>query len=193
MRYLTILILALLLSGCGDDQSQSHFDERMAYFQSQNPSSGGVVLWGDSITEYLEPISSGFINRGIELLSSREAFTMIGEINRLKPRLVILLLGTNDISHGERDNLEQRLQQLTGSIQCDYRVVSILPRNSQQLNIIIDEVNLNLSAIYGDRFIDINNLFLDTSGMQSVNLFSDAVHPNKLGNLILLNTYINIQ
>ena len=162
-----------------------------------------LVFLGDSIThawEYTAPniwqkyygdrnaLNLGFDGDRTENLLWR---IQNGELDNISPKLLILLIGTNNAGHRQEssehtamgikailDELKRRLP--TSKI----LLMAIFPRSkktSQQLRVLVDGSN-QLIKHYADEkhifWMDINHHFLDAQGILDESISADFLHPN---------------
>ncbi|WP_241556903.1 GDSL-type esterase/lipase family protein [Marinomonas hwangdonensis] len=116
---------------------------------------------------------------------------MNGEIDHIQPKLVVLLIGTNNTGHrmdfadetalGVESILSVVKQKLPNTI---VLLLAIFPRSAklaQRLRKLNDEVNQKI-RLFEDKinvfFLNINHLFIDGEGELSSNIMPDFLHPS---------------
>ena len=116
-----------------------------------------------------------------------------GMVDGLHPKVVVLLVGTNNI--GDRNTPEETSRGVTAVLRdlrtrlldSKFILMAIFPRGSEPDNPQRKQVNAINAAIAkledGDvvRFIDISGRFLDAKGMIRRDLLPDTVHPSARG------------
>jgi lysophospholipase L1-like esterase len=120
-----------------------------------------------------------------------------GELEGIKPKVAVVLIGTNNISpHNARGNTNEEtvagIKAICDTIRKKSRrskilLLGILPRgaNANALERIrIVEINRELAKLDGKRgvtFLDIGDKFLDANGVMLPNVTTDLLHPNEKG------------
>ncbi len=179
-----------------------HYWVRMENFKKESLLPGKTVFVGNSITEggnwkrLLK--DSTIINRGISGDNSFGMVARVGEIIKLKPSRLFILIGTNDLSKNIPDeaiieNIFNFISKIkSGSPNTKIFVQSILPVNETiekfptQFNngshILI--INDQLSR-YAERmrytYVDLYGKFLDKQGRLDPALTYDGLHLNASG------------
>lgn len=115
-----------------------------------------------------------------------------GEVSDIDPKLLVLMIGTNNTGHrqdkpeetalGIKHILELLKSQLPNT---KVLLLAIFPRGASvddPLRKINDDIN-DIIKGYGDgkrvHYLDINHLFLDGNGNLSQSVMQDLLHPNK--------------
>lgn len=114
-----------------------------------------------------------------------------GEVDDIQPKLLVLLIGTNNSGHrmdkaketalGVKRILEQLAKRLPHT---KILLLAIFPRSAkstQKLRVLNEEVNQIIQTYADDKavfFLNINHHFLDASGRLTSNVMSDFLHPN---------------
>jgi beta-glucosidase len=114
-----------------------------------------------------------------------------GEVDDIQPKLLVLLVGTNNSGHrmdkaketalGVKRILEQLAKRLPHT---KILLLAIFPRSAkptQKLRVLNEEVNQIIQTYADDKtvyFLDINHHFLDDCGRLTSNVMSDFLHPN---------------
>lgn len=165
-----------------------------------------LALLGDSITQGWEDIGGNAIktafrdNSVVNLGFSGDRTENLlwrlknGELDGLSPRVVVILIGTNNTGHrldGPREIFDgiiaicQEVKKVAAASKIF--VVSLLPReliSSGKLRANNDQVNALLSSNatnYGFEYIDATGLFINEGGGLRVDLMPDLLHLNSLG------------
>ncbi|MBS1984144.1 MAG: hypothetical protein JST16_08225 [Bdellovibrionales bacterium] len=166
----------------------------------------GVLFIGDSITEGWRTVpdlwherygSYSPANFGIAGDQTQHVLWRIehGELDVVRPKLVVLLIGTNNIDRKPED-IFAGVSKVVGAIrgklpQTKILLLGIFPRGAdpkdKQTAVFrqrIYAVNDRL-AYLGDgqkvRFLDIGDEFVDEEGRIKIDLLPDALHPNAAG------------
>jgi lysophospholipase L1-like esterase len=176
----------------------------------QSPTAGRVVFFGDSITDFwrLNEYFPGkdFVNRGISgQVTSEMLGRMKPDVIDLKPKAMILLAGTNDLSRGtEERTIENNLIAITELarannikvILCSILPVSDYHKNEsprfemskthdpqkiREVNQWIQQYCRNGACVYADYF----SAMVDSAGMLQSDLSDDGLHPNAKGYRIM--------
>lgn len=162
-----------------------------------------LVFLGDSITQawekegadiwhtFYQPrnaLNLGFNGDKTENVLWRLAH---GEVDNIQPKLLVLLVGTNNAGH-RMDKAEDTalgikhiLSVLAEKLpQTKILLLAIFPRSAkptQKLRMLNDEVNQIICRYADDKrvfFCDINHVFLDKKGRITSNVMNDFLHPN---------------
>lgn len=179
------------------------FEIRTKIFKGINKhvKKGGVVFVGDSITQDY-PIAEYFpeklvYNRGIGGDTSQGLLKRMDEsVYALDPKVVVLLIGTNDselIGDGV-DAIYSRIHEAISLIEqhCPTsRIVlqAVYPVNpiidpvtvSRRTNEDIRQLNVLLGQITNVTFVDMTSILADNSGALSAQLSLDGLHINQEG------------
>ena len=161
-----------------------------------------VMFFGDSQIA-LWPMQSSFgvlpiINRGISgdfVTKCRKRFS--DEVSSLKPDLIILLIGANDLNAGvsTREIIKhiQILIEEGKNANAEIVICSLLPvspevaNNGRPVSSII-KINNALSGICHKEelgFVDFHNSLLDENGFFDEQFSDDGLHPNKDGYFVM--------
>jgi len=114
-----------------------------------------------------------------------------GEVDNIQPKLLILLVGTNNTGHRQdaAENTALGIQKILHVLaeklpSTRILLLAIFPRSAkptQKLRLLNDSVN-ELIQRYEDNdkvfYLDINSHFLDDKGRLSSDIMSDFLHPN---------------
>lgn len=163
---------------------------------------GGVVLAGDSLTEFLPHGRMGetslVYNRGIRgigvdfLLEHVETLVL-----DLKPAQLFLLIGTNDLMFGlSPESLVAKIEDLVEMIeaklpQCHIYLQSLYPRRQSTqwgpaLSDEIEVANLYLRNLSGVTYLDMASHLSDHEGLLDKSYTKDGVHLTKSGYDVVL-------
>lgn len=192
-----------------DGKPDAYFNARHALFMKRKSQGRIDVLFiGDSITEnwegsgnqawakYFAPLNAAEF--GISADMTQYVLWRIenGELDGLSPKVVVLLIGTNnifdynqdEIMRGEKKIVQEIRQKLPAS---KILLLGIFPRGGDpkdpQVAVLrskIKQVNQELSKLDDGhiiRYLDIGNRFLDSNGRIPDNLMPDKLHPNANG------------
>lgn len=205
----TLLVLVLVvgfpaLSHAQDWGQLSHFKEANKEMNVYPNNDDRIVFFGNSITiGWLHSMPSFFegkpyINRGISGQTTPQMLVRFRQdVIDLKPKVVVILAGTNDIAGNTgpitleqiRDNIIS-MTQLAKANNIQVVLCSVLPASDYtwkpgmqpaikipQLNAMIQAYALNNNVVYLDYFTVLVNKH---SGMNK-ELAADGVHPTKKG------------
>ena len=148
---------------------------------------GGASIWAQYY-QSRKALNLGFNGDRTEHVLWR---LMNGEIDHIQPKLVVLLIGTNNTGHrmdsadetalGVESILSVVKQKLPNTI---VLLLAIFPRSAkltQRLRKLNDEVNQKI-RLFEDKinvfFLNINHLFIDEEGELSSNVMPDFLHPS---------------
>ncbi len=187
---------------------------RNAFFDSWNEqivredAAVSTVFLGDSITErwdlavYFRPGDGLIENRGVSGdLASRMLPRLHADVIQLRPRTVVILAGTNDVSKMVVANAgdEEIIREVTASVESLMKatrsagintlVCSILPTNSDYmrhgmrswLRARINEKIKAACAVHGCVYVDYASAMSDANGDLRKDFSADGVHPNAAG------------
>lgn len=162
-----------------------------------------LVFLGDSITQawekegtdvwqiFYQPRSAlnlGFNGDKTENVLWRLAH---GEVDNIQPRLLVLLVGTNNAGHrmDKAEDTALGIKQILSVLaeklpQTKILLLAIFPRSAkptQKLRILNEQVNQIIRTYADDEkvfFRDINHIFLDEKGRITSDVMNDFLHPN---------------
>ncbi|MGT2755873.1 GDSL-type esterase/lipase family protein [Streptococcus ovuberis] len=178
----------------------------LAKYQERNQEiqAGGIVLAGDSLTEFLPhgklqtelPLYNRGI-RGIGIAFLREHINTL--ILEVKPSQVVLLIGTNDLMFGMApEHLAEEISELLETIQaelptCDIYLQSLYPRldSVQWGPALMDEIeiaNLYLRNLSGITYIDMHSQLAMSNQLLNPDYTRDGVHLTMAGYQVVLET-----
>ena len=165
---------------------------------------GGIVLLGDSITEFFQINEiykdEGIVNRGISGDTTAGVLSRMKEsVYDLQPRRIFILIGTNDIDKPKySENLTAgNIKTIIGGIQskcpntkifleCVYPINGEM-KNSDAgrcTNALIDSLNdriVNIAKELGIEYIDISPQLKDNAGNLKEEYTYDGLHLNGFG------------
>ena len=181
-----------------------YYDFKVCQFEKMNDEEekNGIVFLGDSITDFcdLDTYYPGLnaVNRGIAgdmtvgVLRRMEA-----SVFALEPRLVVLLIGVNDLSRGYSpetvaenimkivDGIKSRLPSAAVIVQSVYPVNSVHGKEyASRLTPLISELNAALEALdkeHGYVFVNVYPAIDDGTGSLIREYSDDGLHPNAAG------------
>jgi lysophospholipase L1-like esterase len=190
-----------------DRDNLKRYAEANARLGAPSPERPRVVFLGDSITDFWRlneyyGSDRDFVNRGIsgqitgEMLGRMEA-----DVIDLKPRLVLLLAGTNDIGRGIALNAIENNLSMIADLATAHHIepmfASVLPisdyhqdanpqyrRSVQRPPARILELNAWLKNFCEQRhfrYVDYYAALVDKSGFLQADLADDGLHPNGKG------------
>jgi lysophospholipase L1-like esterase len=167
-----------------------------------------LVFLGDSITQYWETASGaaiwdadfaslGAANFGIAGDTTQNVLGRVegGDLDG-NPRVVVLMIGNNDLSHGS--SAEQTAQGIASVVQAIHSaspaskvlLLGVLPTDVPFLNANIPEVNTLISALAAEPYVTYLNpgvQFEQADGSAQPGLLKDGVHPDASGYQVLAN------
>lgn len=166
-----------------------------------------LLFIGDSITHYWE--NEGAIDVWNEFYANRKAANLgfsgdrteqviwrlqNGEVDGLSPKLVVLMIGTNNTGHRQDPaketvlGIELIISELRERLpDSKILLLAVFPRGAapdDELRRLNAEINSMLPLTADDRkvfFLDINPAFLDGNGVLSKEIMPDLLHPNANG------------
>jgi lysophospholipase L1-like esterase len=162
---------------------------------------GGAVFAGDSITAMcdLAKFYPGLhaVNRGISGDTTKGLlFRLRPTVIRLEPKLIVLLIGTNDFYYGRKsveiaDTYEKILDKMRTALpSCKIFVQSVCPAGNGSFgdlrprNAEIKKLNtalIKLSDKYGCVYVDVFPVLAGDDGSLDPKLTKDGLHPNEKG------------
>lgn len=179
--------------------------------RGEDAQAGGVVFFGDSLTELYDvrasyPQLEHVYNCGIGGANSEMLIWMVDEaVVKYQPRLVVLMVGTNDLGRTSgsspkriAQNIKVLVDLICGNLsecrvllwsplpcveaKCSYRANPALPRSNQALHRIVPEMR---EAIREDRvrIVDVFDQFLNDAGDDANETLyvEDGLHLNEAG------------
>ena len=181
-----------------------YYDFKVCQFEKMNDEEekNGIVFLGDSITDFcdLDTYYPGLnaVNRGIAGdMTVGVLRRMDASVFALEPRLVVLLIGVNDLSRGYSpetvaenimkivDGIKSRLPYASVIVQSVYPVNSVHGKEyASRLTPLISELNSALEALDKEHGYVYANIypFLDDGNGSLIREYSDdGLHPNDAG------------
>jgi lysophospholipase L1-like esterase len=181
-----------------------HYKERMEVFRGEAMSRGGIVLLGNSITEFGDWRQlfgdSGAVNRGIAGDNTFGMLQRLGDVIARRPRKLFVEAGINDIGQGVpvgmiAGNIASIVQYVRAkSPGTKVYVVSVLPTNDRAKheypeiggkNDVVRELDGRLrgqAGSYGYVYIDLASQVTDGSGnLDERYAKEDGLHLNEAG------------
>ncbi|NLQ17717.1 acetylglucosamine-6-sulfatase [Marinomonas sp. M1K-6] len=114
-----------------------------------------------------------------------------GEVDNIQPKLLVLLIGTNNTGHrmDKAEDTALGIKQILSVLaeklpKTKVLLLAIFPRSAkprQKLRTLNNEVNQLIRTYADDKkvfFLDINSLFLDEKGQLTSDVMNDFLHPN---------------
>lgn len=203
-----------------DTKKQTKY-ENYKYLNERYPSSNCTVLIGDSIIElwsselfkqYIRVSGQEILNRGISGDTSDRLFARIREnaVN-LKPKNIVMLIGTNDIglalpSEFTEYNVESCIKLIKKELpEANIILLSLLPVNKninllggvvgRRSNELIAELNSRykeLCKTYRVKYLDVNEKLRDKKGRFEKAYTYDGLHPNVKGFAVMTPDLIDL-
>ncbi len=190
----------------GDGDNLAHYADDNLRLGPPGPKENRVVFLGDAITDGwpLNQYFPGrpFINRGISgQITSQMLGRMKADVLDLKPRVVVVLGGTNDLARGVKVSVIQNNLAMIAALADAHGVkpvlASILPvsdyrksedpdyeRSRHRPPDTILELNKwmrRMCAEHGFIYLDYHSRMADAIGQLGATLSSDGLHPNSEG------------
>jgi lysophospholipase L1-like esterase len=167
-----------------------------------------VVAFGDSeISGW--PMATSFgvlpiINRGVagdEVLKSRERFAR--QVLPLNPSVVVILIGTNDLAHGEPPAaIVATIRDMADSVRslgASLVLCSLLPARGEAAQVRprpnIESVNSALQQLAheeGAVYVDLYSAVIDSQGAFAAEFSDDGLHPNAAGYVRMTKTLLPV-
>ncbi|MHA3775570.1 GDSL-type esterase/lipase family protein [Verrucomicrobiota bacterium sgz303538] len=172
---------------------------RSDWAKSKDADQGAVVFLGDSITQGWNTLAKDFpdlkvANRGISGDTTRGVlFRLKEDVLDVKPRAVVLLIGTNDLGLGASpDVAAQNIRTILTNLRNSDRklpviVCKVMPSDPsktrpadkiQRLNALVDQL-VDADPLFVR--VDTYNIFANEQGNAKKEEFPDLLHPNATG------------
>ena len=187
----------------GNGQIEARFQQlHQAFLQRGKQGKIGVLFLGDSITEGWNGAKDVWdahfgkyapANFGISGDRTQHVLWRIanGELDGIHPRVVVLMIGTNNIGYRAEDILRGDVA-IVNAIhrklpQSKILLLGIFPRGHDAGDMIRDRITVvndgleKLDKKQGVRYLDIGGRFLDADGTLPKEVMPDALHPNHRG------------
>lgn len=198
-------------------QLRDYIVERIAEVIANNRNSvpGGVVFFGDSLTQYLNlgkffPEYKNAYNSGVVGISSHMLLHLVDEgVIKYAPKTVFLMVGTNDLGNtvmaSPRDialNVKEIVEIIHYNLpECQINLVSCIPcvekihgyrakgdglRSNEILQMVLSEYQRVIPYDYV-KFINVFPELLDTDGNAVERYYRDGLHINDEGYRLLVD------
>lgn len=207
----------------GEVGNKAPADRRRAFFDFWNEQvvrenvAVGTVFMGDSITElwevdaYFAPSDGIILNRGIGGdLASVMAKRFAADVIQLRPRNVVILAGTNDVSRmkeagaSDEEVIRSVVESITSMVNAaraanvQVMVCSILPTNPDcrehaRKKTCVPKINMLLKSMCekkGCVYVDYSARLSDTSGDLPRTYARDGLHPHYAGYRIMADVLL---
>lgn len=181
---------------------KADYEKHIKIFEYEKAAEHSIVLLGDSIIKYFKSEeyyqNTNIINRGIPGDTAVGVLDRINQVIKIKPNLVILNIGSNDIvltKENSIDNIVRRILKIKYTLESEIQgikvyVVSLLPvlRDHkissksyirERTNEIIDQINEQL-LLYTS-IIDVNSYLKDIDGNLKLEYTTDGIHLSSEG------------
>jgi lysophospholipase L1-like esterase len=195
---------AALLPGKGPVQSWKGFPavwaERHAeWAATAGQDNDGVVFLGDSITQGWDSLAQDFpnfktVNRGIGGDTTRGVlYRLDADVLSLKPRAIVLLIGTNDIGNGaDPSDVSDNIKAILKAIRDKYPkmpviVCEVMPssekkqRPAAKIEALNKLIKKDMRWHRHTYLCDTWSIFADANGDAPQDIFPDLLHPNSTG------------
>ncbi|WP_341225436.1 SGNH/GDSL hydrolase family protein [uncultured Arcticibacterium sp.] len=114
-----------------------------------------------------------------------------GELDGFDAENILVMIGTNNLHINSNEEIIEGLRQLMNAIKdrqpsAKIRLMGLLPRRDYEERIV--NLNVSIAALAGNlnvSFADLGADFLENDGQIKEHLFSDGLHPNEEGYLVL--------
>lgn len=178
-------------------KGSTYYEQKLSFFRAMPEAKSPIIFVGNSITDGAEwrelfP-NKNILNRGISGDQSEGVLERLDEIIRNKPSKVFLLIGTNDIAKGvKNEDICNNIHKIVLNLKYEspntkIYVQSILPLNMdfdkfpghKKRFADIDLINSILESradILGYTFININKEFTDDRGYLKAQYTNDGLH-----------------
>lgn len=167
--------------------------------KTQGQDDGGVVFLGDSITQGWTSLTRDFpnfkaVNRGIGGDTTQGVlYRLYADVLSLKPKAIVLLIGTNDIGNGgDPSAISDNIKEILKDVRKDYPKIPVIvcevmpssetkqrpPDKIEKLNKLIRrDVRWHRHTYLCDTW----SIYAEPNGDAPQALFRDLLHPNAAG------------
>ncbi len=176
---------------------RNYYLNRLGHFETLSGSGIGIVFVGDSLTDRCEWAElferRDIANRGIDADTTDGVLNRLGEINRMKPRKVFILVGGADLIIGRKPAaIVKNYSRIIAGIRASspgtaIYAQSVLPTRIRRAPLTpeaIMELNKGIRSLCeksGARHIDLHSLMVDDRGDLDARYTIDGVHLNGAG------------
>lgn len=192
-----LLALAVVVARCARDGGRAPGMDLMSQFAAEPASLEATIFLGDSLTAEA-PWAEFFprtLNRGISGDTIDGVLSRLNEIARHRPKIVLLMIGINDVLRGGRAaRIVYRIKRLLDRLKRELPTTKIFlqsllpvrigstvePRHNDTIRVINAELAA-YAAGTGLEFIDLHHRFTDDEGELREELTHDGVHLTKAG------------
>jgi lysophospholipase L1-like esterase len=168
--------------------------------RGQNPAAG-LEVWNGSFGS-MRPANFGIAGDTTDGVLWR---MQNGELDGFKAKLIVLMLGTNNINRNPVDEIVDGDRLIVEEFkkrqpQAKVLVLGVFPRNARQpeqtaaLRATINEINSKLAKLVDNRqvfFMDIGEKFLTPDGTLTAEVMPDGLHPSAKGYQIWADAILN--
>jgi beta-glucosidase len=159
---------------------------------TQGWSSRGIKVWHDRYDKY-QPANFGIGGDRTQHVLWRMDN---GELDGISPKVVVLMIGTNNTAHWSADDIlrgDSRIVQEIHQKLPDAKLLllAIFPRGADPANAAVAAVRQTIKQVNDGlaelddgsktRYLDIGSKFLDPDGALPKTIMPDALHPNEKG------------
>lgn len=184
------------------DIYSEYYINKVTSFMASDSGKGKIVFLGDSLTDicdWSELLNNNdIINRGISLDTTDGVLNRLGEVTRLNPKKVFIMIGINDIGKGRSTrsiiyNYKKILDFIKeNSKSTTIYVQSLLPINKDILKTTTkneDIINLNKELVklcdsYEVKYIDLYPLFVVDNNKLNPEYTVGGLHVNGKGYIV---------
>lgn len=201
---LLLLGCCLAASGCNDSSGSSSDRETEEEVQEEAKSSPGVVTrsivaYGDSITTGEEdPGSASYpsrlsqlidetvVNRGEGGISACRASNSVDSILTRKPRIVLILLGTNDVlAYHVLATSKECLRNIVRQVRAvgGKPILATIPPMTGEMSILmtrVDEMNGHIRSLASEESVTLVDIAAEFGTGEGL-MMADGFHPNATG------------
>lgn len=179
-----------------NDYTRGYYPIRIEQFKQAPIECGQIVMLGDSLTEmndWAQSLTTNFTvyNRGIKGDTSDGVLKRLDEIIVRKPKMVFLMIGTNDLwTSNSSEQISQNILTIVKTIRLNspntsVYVQTILPlRNQNESNMKVVKINQALGDLMKNEEIDLIDMYsilVDDTQQLKASVTTDNVHLNEQG------------